>query len=160
MPLAPWGEMSISRNPYLPVFPQQPQSNFAQIFRFPPTLHTYKFFSFSHIHSINASAPPSKSKIRYTNSSTQFSHPVLSGDSILLVGKPRPDGKPPNERILSLANVSAPRFKRDGDEVCPWLFALTLAVCICLEGILAEAPCGEGCPVFGFVHRFDHGATS
>ena len=42
---------------------------------------------------------------------------VLSGDTIVLVGKPRPDGKPPNERILSLAYVSAPRMKRDGDEV-------------------------------------------
>jgi hypothetical protein len=43
---------------------------------------------------------------------------VLSGDSIVLVSKPRPDGKPPNERILSLAYVSAPRMKREGDEVC------------------------------------------
>lgn len=44
---------------------------------------------------------------------------VLSGDTIVLIGKPRPDGKPPNERILSLAYVSAPRMKRDGDEVSP-----------------------------------------
>ena len=43
---------------------------------------------------------------------------VLSGDTIVLVGKPRPDGKPPNERVLSLAYVSAPRMKREGDEVC------------------------------------------
>jgi staphylococcal nuclease domain-containing protein 1 len=42
---------------------------------------------------------------------------VLSGDTIVLIGKPRPDGKPPSERILSLAYVSAPRMKRDGDEV-------------------------------------------
>ena len=42
---------------------------------------------------------------------------VLSGDTIVLIGKPRPDGKPPNERILSLAYISAPRMKRDGDEV-------------------------------------------
>jgi hypothetical protein len=42
---------------------------------------------------------------------------VLSGDTIILIGKPRPDGKPPNERILSLAYVSAPRMKREADEV-------------------------------------------
>ena len=48
---------------------------------------------------------------------------VLSGDTIVLVGKPRPDGKPPNERILSLAYISAPSMKRDGDEVLePFLF--------------------------------------
>jgi staphylococcal nuclease domain-containing protein 1 len=44
---------------------------------------------------------------------------VLSGDTIVLVGKPRPDGKPPTERILSLAYVSAPRMRREGDEVYP-----------------------------------------
>ena len=33
------------------------------------------------------------------------------------MGKPRPDGKPPSERILALAYVSAPRMKREGDEV-------------------------------------------
>jgi len=42
---------------------------------------------------------------------------VLSGDTIVLIGKPRADGKPPNERILSLAYVSAPRLRREGDEV-------------------------------------------
>lgn len=42
---------------------------------------------------------------------------VLSGDTIVLIGKPRPDGKPPSERILGLAYVSAPRMRREGDEV-------------------------------------------
>jgi hypothetical protein len=64
---------------------------------------------------------------------------VLSGDTLVLIGKPRPDGKPPNERILSLAYVSAPRMKREGDEVLPSKITrhLFLAICICLEGIFA-----------------------
>lgn len=64
---------------------------------------------------------------------------VLSGDTLVLIGKPRPDGKAPNERILSLAYVSAPRLKRDGDEVLPSKSTrhLFLAICICLKGILA-----------------------
>lgn len=37
---------------------------------------------------------------------------VLSGDTVVLTN---PKGQ---ERILSLAYVSAPRLKREGDEVC------------------------------------------
>jgi hypothetical protein len=60
-------------------------------------------------------ASPSKSQIRYLLRAQ--TNVVLSGDTIVLVGKPRPGGKPPTERILSLAYVSAPRLKREGDEV-------------------------------------------
>lgn len=38
---------------------------------------------------------------------------VLSGDTLILVSVHNPD----QERTLSLAFVSAPRLKRDGDEV-------------------------------------------
>jgi staphylococcal nuclease domain-containing protein 1 len=63
-------------------------------------------------------ASPSKSQIGYLLRAQI--NVVLSGDTIVLVGKPRPDGKPPTERILSLAYVSAPRLKREGDEVHPF----------------------------------------
>lgn len=38
---------------------------------------------------------------------------VLSGDTIILTAV----GNPKNERVFSLAYVSAPRLRRDGDEV-------------------------------------------
>lgn len=34
---------------------------------------------------------------------------VLSGDTVILRGKPRPNG-PPAERLLALSNVQAPRL--------------------------------------------------
>lgn len=39
---------------------------------------------------------------------------ILSGDTVLLSGVNQPD----QEKTLSLAFVSAPRLKREGDEVC------------------------------------------
>lgn len=69
----------------------------------------------------NGPNPPSKSQVRsgylLVERNGGLCVAVLSGDTIVLIGKPRPDGKPPSERILSLAYVSAPRMKRDGDEV-------------------------------------------
>jgi hypothetical protein len=53
---------------------------------------------------------------------------VLSGDTLVLLGKPRADGKPPNERILSLAYVSAPRLKREGDEVSPIVYVMSAGI--------------------------------
>jgi hypothetical protein len=67
----------------------------------------------------NASTLSSKGQIRYEINCRMSLTTVLSGDTLVLIGKPRPDGKPPNERILSLAYVSAPRMKREGDEVLP-----------------------------------------
>lgn len=45
---------------------------------------------------------------------------VLSGDSIVLQSTVRQPGKPPLEKTLALAYVSAPRLKREGDEVSPF----------------------------------------
>lgn len=65
---------------------------------------------------------------------------VLSGDTVILRGKPRPNG-PPLERLLALSNVQAPRLgnKERDDEVYPiallffttqWLtHVLSLAFC-------------------------------
>lgn len=51
---------------------------------------------------------------------------VLSGDTVILRGKPRPNG-PPLERLLALSNVQAPRLgNKERDDEVPsitlWLF--------------------------------------
>ena len=44
---------------------------------------------------------------------------VVSGDTVVLLSTlPPATGQQPQEKSLSLAFVSAPRLKRDGDEVC------------------------------------------
>lgn len=44
---------------------------------------------------------------------------VVSGDTVVLLSTlPLATGQQPQEKLLSLAFVSAPRLKRDGDEVC------------------------------------------
>ncbi|RUS16817.1 hypothetical protein BC937DRAFT_90763 [Endogone sp. FLAS-F59071] len=47
---------------------------------------------------------------------------VLSGDTIILRGKPRPNGPPP-ERLLALSNVQAPRLGNKDKEDEPFAFA-------------------------------------
>lgn len=43
---------------------------------------------------------------------------ITSGDTLVLISaKPQPAGKTAPERTLSLAFVSAPRLRREGDEV-------------------------------------------
>jgi hypothetical protein len=105
-----------------------PRSIFSILF----PLHHHQVSNLPQTHlnpSQNGSPPPSKSQIRYSLCCSLLTK-VLSGDTIVFVGKPRPDGKPPTERIISLAYVSAPRFKREGDEVFPSLALLNIAICI------------------------------
>ncbi|TDL26266.1 transcription factor [Rickenella mellea] len=47
---------------------------------------------------------------------------VLSGDSLLLRGRPGPQGSPPKERILYLADLSAPRVGTQNRDDEPWGF--------------------------------------
>ncbi|KAG9221028.1 hypothetical protein CCMSSC00406_0002372 [Pleurotus cornucopiae] len=47
---------------------------------------------------------------------------VISGDSLLLRGRPGPQGQPPKERVLHLADVSAPRMGSSTREDEPWAF--------------------------------------
>ncbi|KAI0311712.1 hypothetical protein OF83DRAFT_1149705 [Amylostereum chailletii] len=58
---------------------------------------------------------------------------VVSGDSLILRGRPGPQGQPPKERILHLADVSSPRLGNASREDEPWAyeareFLRTLAV--------------------------------
>ncbi|KAH7888601.1 hypothetical protein F5I97DRAFT_1853998 [Phlebopus sp. FC_14] len=47
---------------------------------------------------------------------------VISGDTLVLRGTPGPQGQPPKERILHLADVSAPRMGNTTREDEPWAF--------------------------------------
>ncbi|PAV18694.1 transcription factor [Pyrrhoderma noxium] len=47
---------------------------------------------------------------------------VISGDSLVLRGRPGPQGQPPKERILHLADVTAPRLGTQTREDEPWAF--------------------------------------
>ncbi|KAJ8515253.1 hypothetical protein ONZ45_g7284 [Pleurotus djamor] len=47
---------------------------------------------------------------------------VISGDSLLLRGRPGAQGQPPKERVLHLADVSAPRMGSSTREDEPWAF--------------------------------------
>ncbi|KAK0226010.1 hypothetical protein IW262DRAFT_1540191 [Armillaria fumosa] len=47
---------------------------------------------------------------------------VISGDSLVLRGRPGPQGQPPKERILHLADVGAPRMGSSTREDEPWAF--------------------------------------
>ncbi|RDB25021.1 Nuclease domain-containing protein 1 [Hypsizygus marmoreus] len=47
---------------------------------------------------------------------------VISGDSLVLRGRPGPQGQPPKERILHLADVTAPRLGTSSREDEPWAF--------------------------------------
>ncbi|KIK67322.1 hypothetical protein GYMLUDRAFT_37413 [Collybiopsis luxurians FD-317 M1] len=47
---------------------------------------------------------------------------VISGDSLVLRGRPGPQGQPPKERVLHLADVSAPRMGSSNREDEPWAF--------------------------------------
>ena len=47
---------------------------------------------------------------------------VISGDSVVLLSTIAPaPGQPPLEKVFSLAYVSAPRLRKEGDEVCIFL---------------------------------------
>ncbi|CAO3623878.1 unnamed protein product [Cunninghamella blakesleeana] len=46
---------------------------------------------------------------------------VLSGDTVILRGKPRPNG-PPAERLLALSNVQAPRLGNNSRDDEPFAF--------------------------------------
>ncbi|KAH9485463.1 Staphylococcal nuclease domain-containing protein 1 [Psilocybe cubensis] len=48
--------------------------------------------------------------------------PALSGDSLILRGRPGPQGQPPKERVLHLADLSAPRIGTATREDEPWAF--------------------------------------
>ncbi|KAF8444736.1 hypothetical protein L210DRAFT_1037095 [Boletus edulis BED1] len=48
--------------------------------------------------------------------------PVISGDTLVLRGPASPQGQPPKERILHLADVSAPRMGNTTREDEPWAF--------------------------------------
>ncbi|KAF9060106.1 transcription factor [Rhodocollybia butyracea] len=47
---------------------------------------------------------------------------VISGDSLVLRGRPGPQGQPPKERVLHLADVSAPRMGSANREDEPWAY--------------------------------------
>ncbi|KII92084.1 hypothetical protein PLICRDRAFT_50514 [Plicaturopsis crispa FD-325 SS-3] len=47
---------------------------------------------------------------------------VISGDSLVLRGRPGPQGQPPKERILHLADITAPRIGSSTREDEPWAF--------------------------------------
>ncbi|KAL0072455.1 hypothetical protein AAF712_000218 [Marasmius tenuissimus] len=47
---------------------------------------------------------------------------VISGDSLVLRGRPGPQGQPPKERVLHLADVTAPRMGSSTREDEPWAF--------------------------------------
>ncbi|KAF9263252.1 hypothetical protein L218DRAFT_959268 [Marasmius fiardii PR-910] len=47
---------------------------------------------------------------------------VISGDSLVLRGRPGPQGQPPKERVLHLADVSAPRMGSSTREDEAWAF--------------------------------------
>ncbi|EJD02961.1 transcription factor [Fomitiporia mediterranea MF3/22] len=47
---------------------------------------------------------------------------VISGDSLVLRGRPGPQGQPPKERILHLADITAPRLGTQSREDEPWAF--------------------------------------
>lgn len=51
-----------------------------------------------------------------------FVKSVISGDSLVLRGRPGPQGQPPKERILHLAEISAPRLGTASREDEPWSF--------------------------------------
>lgn len=65
---------------------------------------------------------------------------VLSGDTLVLTHVTNRS----QERILSLAYVSAPRLKREGDEVS----VMTQLVFVCLTGLICTALCI--CPVYRY----------
>ncbi|KAH8119402.1 transcription factor [Phellopilus nigrolimitatus] len=47
---------------------------------------------------------------------------VISGDSLVLRGRPGPQGQPPKERVLHLADITAPRLGTASREDEPWAF--------------------------------------
>ncbi|KAI0700878.1 hypothetical protein BC835DRAFT_1404699 [Cytidiella melzeri] len=47
---------------------------------------------------------------------------VISGDSLVLHGPPGPNGKPPKERVLHLADITAPRMGTATREDEPWAY--------------------------------------
>jgi staphylococcal nuclease domain-containing protein 1 len=47
---------------------------------------------------------------------------VISGDTLVLRGRPGPQGQPPKERILHLADITAPRLGTASREDEPWAF--------------------------------------
>ncbi|KAI5123940.1 hypothetical protein M0805_006355 [Coniferiporia weirii] len=47
---------------------------------------------------------------------------VISGDSLVLRGRPGPQGQPPKERILHLADITAPRLGTQSREDEEWAF--------------------------------------
>ncbi|KAA1476768.1 transcription factor [Dentipellis sp. KUC8613] len=47
---------------------------------------------------------------------------VISGDSLVLRGRPGPQGQPPKERVLHLADVTSPRMGNQSREDEPWAF--------------------------------------
>ncbi|EAU91580.2 transcription factor [Coprinopsis cinerea okayama7 len=47
---------------------------------------------------------------------------VISGDSLVLRGRPGPQGQPPKERVLHLADLQAPRLGTSTREDEPWAF--------------------------------------
>ncbi|TFK44793.1 hypothetical protein BDQ12DRAFT_702162 [Crucibulum laeve] len=47
---------------------------------------------------------------------------VISGDSLVLRGRPGPQGQPPKERVLHLADLAAPRLGTSTREDEPWAF--------------------------------------
>ncbi|KAJ7346725.1 hypothetical protein DFH08DRAFT_914727 [Mycena albidolilacea] len=47
---------------------------------------------------------------------------VISGDSLVLRGRAGPQGQPPKERILHLANIAAPRLGTSTREDEPWAY--------------------------------------
>ncbi|TFL04337.1 transcription factor [Pterulicium gracile] len=47
---------------------------------------------------------------------------VISGDTLVLRGRPGPQGQPPKERILHLADITAPRLGTSTRDDEPWAF--------------------------------------
>ncbi|KAF7971882.1 hypothetical protein HWV62_19771 [Athelia sp. TMB] len=47
---------------------------------------------------------------------------VLSGDTLVLRGRPGPQGQPPKERVLHLADITAPRMGTSTRDDEPWAF--------------------------------------
>ncbi|GJJ06096.1 hypothetical protein Clacol_000285 [Clathrus columnatus] len=47
---------------------------------------------------------------------------VLSGDTLILRGRPGPQGQPPKERVLHIAEVTSPRMGSSTREDEPWAF--------------------------------------
>ncbi|KAF9481526.1 hypothetical protein BDN70DRAFT_830817 [Pholiota conissans] len=47
---------------------------------------------------------------------------VISGDSLILRGRPGPQGQPPKERVLHLADLAAPRLGTSTRDDEPWAF--------------------------------------